>query len=72
MNLLQALSDQLHIPFSKMTTILDRFGNTGAASMPMALDVYCRSRQLQDGDHVLFVGIGAGMSWGVAVLRWEE
>jgi 3-oxoacyl-[acyl-carrier-protein] synthase-3 len=72
LHMLHALSDQLQIPFSKMTTILDRFGNTGAASMPMALDDYCRSRQLKEGDHVLFIGFGAGMSWGVALLRWEE
>lgn len=71
MHLLRVLSEELQIPFSKVTTVLARFGNTGAASMAMALDECCRMRQFKDGDVVLFIGFGAGMSWGVGVLQWD-
>lgn len=68
---LRALFEQLEIPFSKVTTVLERFGNTGAASMPMALDDCCRKGVLKKDNLALLVGFGAGMTWGTAVMRWD-
>jgi len=72
MQTLRALADQLNIPFSRMTTIIKSFGNTGAASLPMTLDERRRGEGLNQDDFVLFMGLGAGMTWGAAVMRWEE
>jgi len=71
MQTLRALADQLNIPFSRMTTIIKSFGNTGAASLPMTLDERRRGEGLNQDDFVLFMGLGAGMTWGAAVMRWE-
>jgi 3-oxoacyl-(acyl-carrier-protein) synthase III len=49
---------------------LDRYGNTGSASVPIALDDAARSGALKDGDLVLLAGFGGGMAVGATVLRW--
>jgi 3-oxoacyl-[acyl-carrier-protein] synthase-3 len=50
--------------------VLDRYGNTGSASIPIALDEAARSGALADGDLVLLAGFGGGMAVGAALLRW--
>ena len=50
--------------------VLDRYGNTGSASVPIALDVAARSGAMNDGDLVLLAGFGGGMAVGATVLRW--
>ena len=52
--------------------VLDRYGNTGSASIPIALDEAARSGALHDGDLVLLAGFGGGMSVGAALLRWYD
>ncbi len=47
-----------------------RFGNTSAASIPIALDEAVRTGRVKEGDRVLLVAFGAGLTWGSAVLRW--
>jgi 3-oxoacyl-(acyl-carrier-protein) synthase III len=49
---------------------LDRYGNTGSASVPIALDEAARSGSMKDGDLVLLAGFGGGMAVGAALLRW--
>jgi len=49
---------------------LDRYGNTSAASIPLALDEAVRSGKIKSGDHVLLCGFGAGLAWGTALMRW--
>ena len=71
MHTVRTLADSLGVPHSKVTTILKNYGNTGAASLPMALDDCNRRKGLKSGDLVLFMGLGAGMTWGAAVMRWD-
>lgn len=52
--------------------VLDHTGNTSAASIPIALAEVVRTDRLHDGDIVLTVGFGAGMSWAAAVLEWAR
>ncbi len=54
----------------KVFVNLDKYGNTSAASIPMALDDANRQGLLKRGDIVLLCGFGAGLSWGTALLRW--
>jgi 3-oxoacyl-[acyl-carrier-protein] synthase-3 len=49
---------------------IDRYGNTSAASIPLALCEATAAGRLHDGDLVLVAGFGAGMTWGTALLRW--
>ncbi|MEX0824932.1 MAG: beta-ketoacyl-ACP synthase III [Pirellulaceae bacterium] len=49
---------------------LERYGNTSAASIPLALDEAVRAGRLQRGDYVLMCGFGAGLAWGTALIRW--
>jgi acetoacetyl-CoA synthase len=51
--------------------VLDRYGNTGSAAVPIALDEAARSGALHDGDTVLLAGFGGGMAVGATILRWS-
>jgi 3-oxoacyl-[acyl-carrier-protein] synthase III len=51
---------------------LDRYGNVGSASVPVALDAAAGSGRLLDGDLVLLAGFGGGMAVGATVLRWYQ
>lgn len=64
-----AVSD-LNIPAERVFVNLDRYGNTSAASIPLALDELARGPGIRRGDHVLLCGFGAGLAWGTALWRW--
>ncbi|WP_315854580.1 beta-ketoacyl-ACP synthase III [Aporhodopirellula rubra] len=64
-----AVSD-LGVDASKVFVNLDRFGNTSAASIPLALDEAAQAGRLKRGDLVLMSGFGAGLAWGTLILRW--
>lgn len=60
----------LGIPLDKCWMNIARFGNTSSASLPITLDEANRAGRLKRGDVVAMMAIGAGMTWGGAVLRW--
>ncbi len=60
----------LNVPPEKVFVNLDQYGNTSAASIPLALDEAVRSGKIASGDLVLLCGFGAGLAWGTALLRW--
>ena len=68
--IVDAAVSHLGIPREKVFVNLDKFGNTSAASIPMALDDANRLGLLKRGDVVLLCGFGAGLSWGASILRW--
>lgn len=68
--IIDAACSRLGIPLERAATVLDRTGNTSAASIPLALADAADGGRLHEGDLVLLVGFGAGMSWGSALLRW--
>ncbi|MDX1944646.1 MAG: beta-ketoacyl-ACP synthase III [Pirellulaceae bacterium] len=68
--ILDAAAEHLGIPPEKLVVNLDRFGNTSAASIPLALDEVRRAGRVHPGDHLLLCGFGAGLAWGTGVLRW--
>lgn len=70
--ILEAAADRLGIPGDRWVSVVEHTGNTSAASIPMALATAVAEGRLGDGDTVLLVGFGAGMSWGGAVLRWQD
>ena len=64
-----ALSERLRVPMERIMVNLDKYGNTSAASVPVALDEARRSRRIQEGDVVLLTSFGAGFAWAAAVIR---
>lgn len=64
-----AVSD-LGVDPERVFVNLQRYGNTSAASIPLALDEAIAAGKLRRGDHVLLCGFGSGLAWGTAVLRY--
>ncbi len=61
---------KLDLPVEKIYTNLDRYGNTSAASVPIALREACEEGRIRRGNLVLLVAFGAGMTWGYNLIRW--
>ena len=59
----------LELPDEKVFNNIQRYGNTTAATIPIALDEARKSGRVKDGDLVCFVGLGAGYHWGAALMR---
>jgi 3-oxoacyl-[acyl-carrier-protein] synthase-3 len=55
----------------KVVVNLDRYGNMSSASIPVALDEAVQEGRLKDGDNVVLVGFGGGLTWGATLLRWN-
>jgi 3-oxoacyl-[acyl-carrier-protein] synthase III len=68
--IVSAAANRLKIPPERCVVNIDRYGNTSAASIPLALTEAAEDGRLSDGDIVLVCGFGAGMTWASAVLRW--
>jgi len=69
--IISAAADRLGIPADRTVVNIDRYGNTSAGSVPIALAEAADAGRVRDGDIVLLSGFGAGMEWGSAVLRWR-
>ncbi len=70
LRIIQASSERLGIPMDRVFVNIDRYGNTGAATVPIALHEAHTQGRLKRGDLVVLVTFGAGLSWSGAVLRW--
>ncbi len=68
--IIAALAARLDIPMDKVVVNLDKYGNTSAASVPVALDEVRRAGRIADGDIVLLNAFGAGFAWGASVIRF--
>jgi 3-oxoacyl-[acyl-carrier-protein] synthase-3 len=72
LRIISASCDRLGIGLDRASIVLDHTGNTSAASVPLALADALDSGRVTDGDLVLFVGFGAGMTSASAVVRWNQ
>ena len=70
--IVRAAAERLGIPADRTVMNLDRYGNTSAASIPIALAEACEQDVISDSDLVLLSGFGAGMTWASALLRWRR
>jgi len=70
--ILEAVASQLNVGMERFPSNLERYGNTSAASIPLALEEAWRNGQIKHGDLVLIVAFGAGLTWGATLLRWHE
>lgn len=71
MRIIESLMKRLKLDESKFHNNLDRFGNTSAASIPIALDEASRQGRTQPGDLILLVAFGAGLTWGSTLIKWQ-
>jgi len=70
--ILEAVASQLNVSMDRFPSNLDRYGNTSAASIPLALEEAWKDGKIKHGDLVLIVAFGAGLTWGATLLRWHE
>ena len=68
--ILKSLAERVQLPFEKVFTTIQKYGNSSAASLPIALDEANREGRLQKDSLVLFSVFGGGFTWGVVLLRW--
>ena len=68
--IIDAAAERHRLPPDRTVVNIDRYGNTSAASVPIALAEAADAGRINDGDLVLLSGFGAGMTWATALLRW--
>lgn len=69
LRILAQVAQRLDIPLERFVLNIERYGNTSSASIPIALDEAVRDGRIQKGDTVLMCALGAGISWGSALVR---
>ena len=68
--IIEAAARKLNLPMEKVWVNLDRFGNTSAASVPIALAEAAEAGALHEGSNVVLVAFGAGLAWAAGMVRW--
>jgi 3-oxoacyl-[acyl-carrier-protein] synthase-3 len=68
--IIEALAKRLKVSMNKVYVNIDRYGNTSAASVPIALDEARKKGIIQTGSNTLLVAFGAGFTWGSTVIKW--
>jgi 3-oxoacyl-[acyl-carrier-protein] synthase-3 len=68
--IINAAVDVLKIPRQRVYNNLDRYGNTSAGSIPLALDEAVQEGRVQPGQKLILSGFGAGLAWGTTIFCW--
>jgi 3-oxoacyl-[acyl-carrier-protein] synthase III len=70
MRIIESAVNRLGLPLEKFFVNLQKYGNTSAASIPIALDEALAEGKIKKGDTVVVVGFGAGLTWAAGVMKW--
>ena len=70
LRIIEGIADRLGIPLERFYVNLDRYGNTSAAAVAIALDEANRTGRIKAGDFVLMVVFGGGLTWASTVIEW--
>jgi len=70
LRIIEAAAKRMELPIERFECNIDRYGNTSAATIPLALDEAVRAGRIKSGDYILLSVFGAGLAWGSMVLRW--
>ncbi len=62
---------RLNLPMERVVVTIDKYGNTSASSIPIALDEAVRDGRIKPGQYVVMVAFGAGFTWGSVLVRWQ-
>ncbi|MGN7176304.1 3-oxoacyl-ACP synthase [Paenibacillus sp. FSL R5-0490] len=68
--IMEASRQRLELPVEKMSKTVDKYGNTSAASIPIALVEELEAGKIKDDDLLVMVGFGGGLTWGAIAMRW--
>lgn len=69
LRIIESVQEKMGLPWEKIAVNIDRYGNTSAASILLSFDEGIRNGTLQQGDLVLMIAIGAGLTWGTMIVR---
>jgi 3-oxoacyl-[acyl-carrier-protein] synthase-3 len=69
LRIIAQVAQRLDIPLERFVLNIEKYGNTSSASIPIALDEALRDGRIEKGDTVLMCALGAGISWGSALVR---
>lgn len=72
LRIIQSSAKRLHLPMEKVMVNIDKYGNTSAASIPIALAEAAKSGRIKKGDTVVLVGFGSGLTWASCVMKWAK
>jgi 3-oxoacyl-[acyl-carrier-protein] synthase-3 len=70
--IIQSAAKRLKLPMEKVIVNVDKYGNTSAASIPIAMDEAIKEDKLKKDDIVVLVGFGAGLTWASCVIKWYK
>ncbi len=68
--IIQSAAKRLGIPMEKVVVNINKYGNTSAASIPIALDEAVKSGAIKSGDIVALAGFGGGLTWASSIMKW--
>jgi 3-oxoacyl-[acyl-carrier-protein] synthase-3 len=68
--IIEATAERLQLPMERVVMNIGQYGNTSAASIPLALDEMVRANRIKDGTRVLLVAFGSGLTWASTLIRW--
>jgi 3-oxoacyl-[acyl-carrier-protein] synthase-3 len=70
LRIIESAAKRLGVPMDRVVVNIERYGNTSAASIPLALGEAASEGRLRDGQRVLLLAFGAGVTWGGVAMRW--
>lgn len=70
--IIQSAAKRLKMPMDKIMVNVEKYGNTSAASIPIALAEAFEAGRIKKGDNVILVGFGAGLTWASCVMKWAK
>ena len=68
--IIAATAERLQLPLDKVVMNISKYGNTSAASIPLALDEMVKGKKIIDGSNVLLAAFGSGLTWASTLIRW--
>jgi 3-oxoacyl-[acyl-carrier-protein] synthase III len=68
--IIEGVSERIGVPMERFFVNVDKYGNTSAASIPLALSEASQARQPKKGDYLILVAFGGGLTWGASLIRW--
>ena len=68
--IIEAMAKRMHLSMDKVMMNIDKYGNTSAGSVPLALDEANRAGRIKSGDNIVMVAFGGGLIWGAAAVKW--
>ncbi|SFR01175.1 3-oxoacyl-[acyl-carrier-protein] synthase-3 [Desulfoscipio geothermicus DSM 3669] len=70
--IIEHAAKKMKLPMERVAVNVDRYGNTSTASIPLALEESLHSGKIKDGDNVVMVGFGAGLTWAGLLIKWYD